>query len=477
MTFRVGSPWSPDSLDPAINGWLWRRINVVEPLLTVDYDASVTTGLAESYELADDDVTWRFSLKDGVTFHDGSSLTAEDAVFSLERVFDSGSLSGLPVTSVSAEDERTVVVETGQPFAPLPAHLTRGSAAIVSKGSLDSEGNVTKPVGTGPFQFESWESGTSITASAFSEYHGTTATVDELVYEGITDSQTRLLKLENDELDMARILPNSNVETLEGSDSLHSHAYEIPRARYLVFDTQSEPFADRRVRRAVMHAVDRQAVVDSVLEGLGSTAVGPFPPAVTDWANEDLEPYAHDPDRARTLLSEAGWEQGENGRQRDGSDLSVDIWTYSTRPLLPVIAEVVQTQLGEVGFDVSVRTMESGTIEERANSEDFGMVLWSNSVLWYPDPDRLTDFVHSEDATMFSGYANDEVDDLLARGRRTADEAERKQIYDEVQAKMQEDVPIGWLTYYTNVVGTRADVSGYEPHPTESCYHLESVSK
>lgn len=477
VTIRVGSPWTPDSLDPVVNGWLWRRISVTEPLLTVDYDTSIVAGLATSWELADDRETWQFDLKTDVAFHDGTPVTADAVASSLKRAFDSSALAALPIESVSAPDKQTVTITTDGPFAPLPAHLTRGRTGIIAPSSVNSNGTVTNPVGTGPFQFASWKPGTSITATANQDYHGAPPEINRLVYEGVTDSQTRRLKLQNDELDMARILPNHTVDQLQRSEDLKAYTYEIPRSRYLVFDTTSEPFNDRRVRQAVMHAVDGQTIVESILEGLGSEAIGPFPPEVTSWANSDLEPYDYAPEKADALLTKAGWRMKDGTRRRDGVPLDVDIWTYDSRPLLSPIAEVLQAQLGEVGFDVSLQTMDHATIKERTNSEPFGMALWSNSVLWYPDPDRLTDFVHSSEATMFSGYENPEVDRLLEQGRATPKYEDRKGIYDEIQTIIQRDVPIGWLTYYTNVVGTRADVSGYHPHPTEASYHLETVSK
>ncbi|SDG14994.1 ABC transporter substrate-binding protein [Halorientalis regularis] len=473
--FTVGSPWTPDSRDPVVNGWLWRRISVLEPLLTVDYDATVAPGLATDWRMVDDE-TWEFDLREGVTFHDGTELTAKTVLPSLRRAFDSSSMASVPVKSIETADNRTLTMKTDEPFSPLPAHCTRGSTCLVSPTAIADDGSVSEPIGTGPFQFESWNQGSSITASANSDYHGENASIETLVYEGITDDQTRRLKLENDELDMARILPNETVDSLELRDDITAHTYQIPRARYLVFDLDSSPFADRRVRRAVMHAVDRETIVENLLNGLGSPAVGPFPSDVTDWAADDLEPYEHDPGRARDLLAEAGWEPNGTGRTRDGDPLSVSIWTYDTRPLLPTIAQVIQTQLGEVGFEVDIEVMESSTIKERATNGSFDAVLWSNSVLWYPDPDRLSDFVHSETATMFSGYENETVDRRLEEARRTTDRDERFGRYAEVQHILQRDLPIGWLTYYTNVVATRAGVEAYRPHPIESCYHLENVT-
>ncbi|RDZ35696.1 peptide ABC transporter substrate-binding protein [Haloferax sp. Atlit-47N] len=473
-TFRVGTPWNPDSLDPLVKGWMFRKLNVIEPLVIADYNASVKPGLASGWSTSDDNLTWKFTLREGVSFHDGTPLTVDAVVASLRRSFNSDSLASLPVESVSGSGERVVEIETSTPFAPLPAHLTRGPTSIIAESSYDDDGNVTAPVGTGPFQFDSWKPGERITTVSNPSYRGQTPAIDTLVYESVPDDQTRLLKLENAELDMARALPGSAISTLNDRSNVEPVAYAVPRSRYLVYDTTSPPFDDRNVRRAVMHAVDREKIVDSVLNGLGPAATGPFPSGVTNWAHADLEPYPYDPQTARQLLTDAGWEPSEDARERDGEPLEIDLWTYDARAL-PIVSKAVQAQLSQVGFDVSLQVMDYGTIEERANSEAFDLVMWSNSLLWYPDPDRLTDFVHSENATMFSGYANDRVDELLAEARQVTDAEERKRRYDEVQSIIQRDVPIGWLTYVTNVVGMDADVTGYKPLPTETCYHLENL--
>ncbi len=473
-TFHIGTPWNPDSLDPLVKGWMFRKLNIIEPLVIADYDASVKPGLASEWTTSDNKLTWEFTLQEDVSFHDGTPLTVDAVVSSLRRSFEADSLANLPVESISAKGERVVEIETSTPFAPLPAHLTRAPTSIVAEDSYDNDGDIKKPIGTGPFQFDSWTQGERITAVSNSSYRGQTPAIDTLVYESVPDEQTRVLKLENTELDMARALSGSTISTLEDREYLEPVDYAVPRSRYLVYDTTSSPFDDVKVRRAVMHAIDQEEIVGSVLNDLGPAAIGPFPPEVTDWANTDLEPYPYEPQTAEQLLAEAGWKATGNGRERDGETLEIGLWTYDARTL-PLVSEVVQGQLSQVGFSVNLQVMDYSTIDERANSEEFDLVMWSNSLLWYSDPDRLADFVHSKDATMFSGYANDRVDTLLEEARRIPDANERKRRYDEVQSIVQRDVPIGWLTYVTNVVGMNAGIDGYEPLPTETCYHLENI--
>ncbi len=249
------------------------------------------------------------------------------------------------------------------------------------------------------------------------EYYGTFPEIEAVRYEVIEDDQTRRLKLENNEIEMALILPNEMVSDLQNTDGIDVHTPEIPRIRFLTFDTQSEPFDDARVRQAVDHAVDRRAITESVLGGVDDPAVAPFSPDVSDWGNPDLDQDRSDPERARSLLSDAGWTRdGDDIRTRDGDELTVELLTFDARSL-PVIGEVLQDQLATVGIDLDVSVMEYSAMVERVSQESFDSYLTSWGTLYYSDPDRLADMFHSEEAALHHGYDNERVDALLAEAR------------------------------------------------------------
>lgn len=474
--FRIGGPWEATG-DPIQGGHMLRRLGVTEALVGVDYEANVTPELATEWESYDDARRWRFSLRDDVAFHDGMSLDATAVVESLQRVIGSEAFADVPIDSVDRIDNRIVEVKTSASFAPLLAHLSRNEAVILSPDAIE-DGTVTKPISTGPFAIESLEPSTEVRTLRNEEYYGTVPTVESVRYEVVKDDQTRRFKLENRELEMARILPSAMVDQLELADGIDVYTFEIPRSRFLVFDTASPPFDDKRVRRAVNYAIDREAITDSILNGVDDPAIGPFPESLTEWANPDLEGYSHDPDRARALLSEAGWtadERDESGiRTRGGDELSIEFLTFSARSL-PVIAEVLQDHLGQVGFDLDITTMEYGTMVDTIVQGPFDGYMTSWGTLWYPDPDRLTDMYHSDDSSLHHGYENPDVDTLLEEARECTDRDERMERYYEVQSIVLEDAPVAYITDYTNVVATTAGVSGYEPHPTELRYGLESI--
>ncbi|WP_306053797.1 ABC transporter substrate-binding protein [Natronococcus wangiae] len=471
--FRIGGRWAPNR-DPLDSGDQTRRLGITEALVDVDYDANPVAGLATEWNRLDDH-RWEFVLREDVSFHDGELLDAAATVTSLRRTTESAAFEDVPIETVDAVDTTTVAIETETPFSPLPAHLSRNEAAILSPDNIGSDGVIDEPIGTGPFAVDEFHPESELHLVRHDDYHGNLPGFETVRYEVVDDDQTRRMKLENGEIEMARMLPNETVEPLESADGIDVYTPEIPRIRFLTFDTRSEPFADKRVRQAVSHAIDREAITESILAGIDDPAVGPLSPELTEWANPDLETDPYDPDRARALLSDAGWTHGDEVRTRDGSELAIECLTFDARDL-PLVAEVIQDHLATVGIDVDVTTMDYATMVDWVEQETFDTYLTSWGTLWYPDPDRLTEMYHSTAASLHHGYENDRVDTLLEAARELDERDARLERYHEVQSIVYEEAPIAVLTNYTNVVATTAEVSGYEPHPTEARYGLESIT-
>lgn len=485
-TLRIANRWANNSLDPMQGHTQLQSLGLFETLLTIDYDARLAPGLAKSWSVSDDNRTWSFELREGVTFHDGTAFDAEAMAFSLRRSFGESeaaktagtALSTLPVESVDVPEDYRVTVTTETPFAPLPAHLTRRYAAAMSPESLDQDDEFVEPIGTGPFEFVSWEGGDGTTVlSLFEDYHGELPALDRVEYRLIDDAQTRELTLRNREVDIALQLPPEAMGRIESTDGVGVVTYQPPRLRFFTFNSTVAPTDELNVRKAFNYGIDAQAIIDSVLEGIETPAVGPWGPQVP-WRNENLEGYDYDPERAASLLDEAGWQPGDDGtRRRDGEPLALTLWTYTTRAEQVLIVETIQSQLGDIGFDVEVRSTGYGAMDEARLSGEAQVTLENWSMYgWPPDPDRLTLFYHSE-SDMAVGYANDRVDEILTTGRQTVDRAERKRLYDELQEIVLEELPLGYLTYPTSVVGVNDVLKGWQPHPTQYQYGVQLASK
>ncbi len=480
---NVGGPWGPKTLDVHKSGYVFKRLGVVENLVEVDANLKLVPGLAESWTVSSDKTAWTFKLRQDVRFHDGMPLTAGAVMASLERLQQVGSvLKDVPLKSIEAPDDATLVLTTTEPFAPLAAYLSMGETAPLAASSFDASGEVVQPVGTGPFVFESWKAKEEVVTARNDAYWGPKAKVSRVVYRSVPDAVTRLAMLRAGDLDIAQILPPESIDSIKASGKFEILRMPIGRCRMMGLNMAKEPFSDIRARKAVNLAVNREDLVNYVLEGVGESATTLYPPMVY-WANDELDGFAFDPAKAKKLLSEAGWvdSDGDGIREKDGEPLKIKLVTYPERAALPPTAEVVQAQLGEVGFDVELVVTQVDAANAMRNQGDFDMFLVGRGLLFVPDPDYNLMRDYFSDNTFKNGwgayhYRNEEVDRLLLEGRAEFDQAKRKTLYDQVQALLMQDAPMVYLNYYVNVDAVAKGVQGYRMHPTESSYHLETVS-
>ncbi len=480
---RIGAPWSPKTMDPQIDGYMFTRLGVVEGLTTVDDKLNVLPCLATEWKISDDKLTWTFTLRGGVTFHDGTPLTAPVYRDAFQRLREKGVLlKNVPLDSIEAPNDLTLVIKTTQPFSPLPAYLARGEAGALAPASFDAAGEIVKPVGTGVFMVDSWTIKEQIVLLPNKAHWGAVKPkLDQVVYKSIPEALTRLAMLRGGELDLAQIMPADAAKSLAGSKDFTIHTMPIARCRMMSFNLTREPFADPLVRKALNLALNRVEIVDAILDGIGEPARTLFPPQVT-WANTALKGFDLDQAAAKELLAQAGWKDEDNDGivEKDGKPLRVRLVTYPERAELPPMAEVIQQQLAKVGMGCDVAALQLNAAEQSRNAGDFDLYLMGRGLLFVPDPDDNLMLDYYSGNTVKDGwgafrYSNPKVDELLLAARESFDQDERKKIYDEVQAIFETDLPMAYLNYYVNIDLVSKKVSGYRMHPTEQTFSLETV--
>jgi len=479
---RLSKSFDEDSLDPISTSWLPRWIGLQECLVRIDRDLKLVPALATSWSTNDDASSWRFELREDVTFHDGTEFTADAARWSLARTFSIGETteesvtSSTPITSITAEDRYLLRIDLDKPFVPLPAYLALNDAAI-ARPQDTGENEEFDPVFTGPFEVESWTPNVRLVSVRNEDYYGSHPGIDRIEFEVVVDGETRELKLLNDELDMVWNQPVTSVSAFESDPNTEAYFQQKTQTRCLAFNTNSGPFAEKRVRQAANYALDEKANVENVLEGVGKLGVGPWPPDIY-WANDELTAYTHDSQQAAKLLDDAGLELRDGVRYRDGEPLGITLHTYPTRANFRTLAEAMQAQLQDVGFKVELKLTDWSTMLEGKEQGNFDTTMEARTTFAYPpDPENLASLYHSKDSYMDTGYENEEVDKLLELGRATPDREERKRHYDRVQAIVMEDLPISYQSYMTVVHGTRSDVENFSPtHPVGNQYKLAGVS-
>ncbi len=456
------------------NGFLLvEKTHIAETLLTMDENYRIQPVLATSWKQVEDNV-WEFTLREGVRFHDGAPLTAADAAYAIERVVNANPrVKGLTkITSVMAAGDQTLRITTGELNLLLPEALTGADLCILSRESFNEKGELTRPIGTGPFKFTSWDQATGeVIVEKNFNYWGAVPRLSKMVFKPIPDANTRALALEKGEIDFTFDLPYGELDRLNKVPGVKVALYPEPRIYRLELNMTREPFNDLRVRQALNHAIDRTGIVKNVLHDCGTATIGPF---VQDapWCNREVEgSYSYDPDKARSLLTEAGWvdKNGDGIREKDGKPFAITIMTWSSRPGMPPMAEALQAQFREIGIDAKVQILEYGTIYDNVKKGNWDTVLASFQT---SDPHKYLASVYGSNGSQnVAKYVNDEVDALIDQAARTAVPEKRYAIYRQVQEIITRDTPVINIACYKMAVGMRDYVKGFKFNPNAHDLH------
>jgi peptide/nickel transport system substrate-binding protein len=471
----------PKSLDPhavtAVNDF---RIlmNVYDGLVRYKSGTlEVEPSLAESWTISDDGQTYTFKLREGVKFHDGTAFNAEAVKFNFDRMLkedhpfhDTGpfplSFFFGTVDSVEAPDAQTVIFKLKEPYAPFLSNLAYPTGLIVSPDAVKKHGKDfgRNPSGTGPFKFAEWESNAKVVIEANPDYWGDAPKLKAVVFRPITDANTRVAEMLSGGVDVMVEVPPDNVATFSGDANFTVLEQAGPHLWFLILNTKEGPFKDKRVRQAVNYAIDKKALVENVLQGTAVVAAGPTPPAFA-WAyNENLQPYPHDIEKAKSLLKEAG---AENAK------LTFYVTEGGSGMLDPVaMGAAIQADLAEVGFDVKIETYEWNTFLGKVNpglegNADMAEMAWMTN-----DPDTLPYLALRTEATPDKGgfnsgyYSNAKVDELLVAARRETDKDKRAALYKEMQTVVQEDAPWAFIANWKQNAVTNSRVEGFALEPS-----------
>ncbi|GLQ54682.1 ABC transporter substrate-binding protein [Devosia nitrariae] len=473
-TLDIAIDSSPAGLDPhlitAFNSVVIVQDNIYEGLTGVDKDLAIVPRLAESWEVSQDGLTYTFKLREGVTFHDGSAMDAEDVAASIRRVQSEAIASPLasrvtPITGIEVVDPTTVVFTLDAPFAPILSSLS--SIAIVpAEFETDAEALQQAPVGTGPFKFAEWQPNGFISLDKNEDYHveGQPA-LDEVVFNFVPEAATRQVGITSGEYGLLPGIDPATALQLQGQPGVTVQETRDISYTLVGMNASREPFDDPRVRTAINMLLNRQEIIDGALFGMGVPA-GPLSPALVNWALEPSEYacYTTDVEGAKALLEEAGVE----------TPLQV---TMNVLPRQDTrdIAQVVQQQLAAGGIEVELLNQEIGQFVQDWRNSNFDLFVSANG--GSPDPDEYfyRTFYGGGSTNVFK-YDDDEIDAWLDEGRTTTDQAERKEIYDNVQRKLACEGPVAHIAYGSLNTAVNEKVEGFDIYPNGRLTSLVNVT-
>jgi peptide/nickel transport system substrate-binding protein len=450
--------WAPETDD----AHALTRAGCLETLLKIGYETELEPMLATEWEQVDP-TTWAFTLREDVQFQNGTPLDAEAVAGALNHLLEvetpARAFNADVVSSVTATDESTVEVKTPNADPLLPLRVANPNTGILAPEAYTGKKIDIFGTCTGPFEVTDEATGQSLTLEANYDYWGGDVTLDSAEVRFIVDGATRATQLQTGEAQIARGIPAASVATVEGDSNLTIEEYPIARSTVLLLNNEQPPFDDPLVRQALRYALDTQAIVDSIYEGVGEPAVGPFAPE-SPWAPEGAEPVSQDLDEARSLFDQAGV---------DPESISIAVLAYNDRPEFADLAAVIQSQLGELGIDVEVKPGEYAAMEPDLLSGNFDAALLSRGYLVdVADPGGylLSDWT-CEGGYNIARYCDPATDQAIQDAALVEDVDTRNEAYGEIAASLQDDAASVWLLHEAAIWGTQADVEGFEPHPLD----------
>jgi peptide/nickel transport system substrate-binding protein len=429
-------------------------------------------------------LTWTFTLRDGVMFHDGTPFNAQAVEAHILRIQDPENASPnanlwAHITGVTVVDDLTIELQTETPFAAMLNYLAHGSGGIESPTAVEEHGEAyaQNPTGTGPYKMESFNPGTDLTLVRNDDFYGDPPALDSIVMRAVPEAGSRVLLLEAGEANVANDIPQEEAERFEAGDGLQLIAQSGLRTFWMEFNLNREIFQDVNVRKALNHAVNRQSIVDNLF--LGKATVLDSPAASTIQGHKSAGEYPYDPDMANQMLEEAGWTMGDDGvRQKDGVALQFTINTAEGEyPKDIQVVEAVQADLQAVGCGVEIWVVEAAArwdyLRLPHEEAEYDMLIFgfnpSNGDIGYHLNSLFrsnTDDTAAPNVWNLMWYSNPEVDDLLNEADGTVDTAARHELLGQAQQLIWDDAPMIWLYVPDILVGATSEVQDVFIWPT-----------
>jgi peptide/nickel transport system substrate-binding protein len=443
---------------PESGNFLHPSTGVWESLTYPGIDLEPMMQLATKIDSADNNQVWTVFLRQQVKFHDGSPLNAEAVVKSVMRLKDNPELDEystfLTLDKVEATDDNTVKFTFNRSQPGFAAMVAGKGCPIFSIKSFDEEGKVTHPYGTGPFKFEDYKKDEQLVITRNDNYWGEKAKLEKVTFKTVPDPSTRLAALTAGEIDaivdVGGILPEQS-STIKKDENLVLLTQPVTTSHYVVFNNKKEPFNDKDLRQAVSLSLDRKELVDKVMSGYGQPAETLYTPLAEKWVTKEL--WKTDKAKAKELASKAGEPQKV--------DLIVNAalanrWPYKS------IAEILQSELKELNFDVEIKTVEGVAWGDTLKNGEYDMTL-SPYTLMTGDPDfYFGQWIDSQGQMNIArglGYNNSEADRLVAEAATGKNAAARQKVYGELDKLVAEDVPVAPIYNDVCIYATKKTVN------------------
>ncbi len=414
--------------------------------------------LAESWEISEDKLTYTFKIREGIKWHDGTPFTSEDVVFSYNTIMnpkvDSPQLRAYyqEIRDVKAIDDLTVEFTYAKPYF-LALEFCGGMPIvpkhIFDKGDFNTNPAGRDPIGTGPYKFVRWTTGRDIVIDKNPDYWGEKPKINKIVFKIITDSTVSFQILKREELDVSGLTPiqwERQTNSPSFNENYDKLSYFTPNYSYIGWNSKRPYFADKQVRTALTHLVNRELILDKILYNLGAIVTNPFYINSPEY-DKSINPYPYDPQKAEELLKEADWidHDGDGIRDKDGVKFAFEFLIPGGSETGEKIATILKEELDNMGIQMDIRKTEWAVFTTRLNERNFDAVTLAWSMGVESDPYQIWSSTQAEKGSNFIGFKNKQADKLIEEARTEFDRDKRQELYRKFAEIIHEEQPYTFL--------------------------------
>ncbi|MEG0134881.1 MAG: ABC transporter substrate-binding protein [Cetobacterium sp.] len=469
----VAQGLKPKSLDPHLyNEFSTLAIteHVFNTLVTLNDQGNITPELAENWEyISEKEIL--FNLKKNVKFHNGKEMTEKDVVFSLQRMLKKPGSQTIvsDIESVKEAGKYRVLVKLKNPSAPLLYNLTMPLAAILNEEySLESEEKSSlSPIGTGPFKIKKWDNGENIVLEKFHDYYKGSPKIDGIIFKVITENSSRLAALETGDIDIAYAISPIDFDTIIENPKLNLLHKLSTTTEFISLNVMKEGLKNKNLRKAIHHSINKEGILEAVFLGRGKIAKSPINPSIFG-SYQELEGYEYNPSKAKEILKEENLE-----------NLNLKIWT-SENILRVQIAQIIQSDLKDVGIKSTIEIVDLGTFLQKTSSGAHDILL-TGWVLGASDSDAVMSALFHTSSIGSGGnrsfYSNIELDSELELARHTNDSEKRKNHYKKAQEIVADDNPVIPLIYKIDGIGVNKKIKNFQYNKSTMRNYYEVMEK
>ncbi|UNC93027.1 ABC transporter substrate-binding protein [Candidatus Contubernalis alkaliaceticus] len=459
----IGEQFDLGGYDPSSSMSSFVRALVYNNLVELDLNFNKVPGLAESWEMSPDGKTWTFGLRRDVFFHDGTPWDSEAAKFNLEWQIEKGQTWLSAVEDIQTPDSHTLVINLKVPVFTFVSDITPPFLAMVSPKAIDDEGNVTEAIGTGPFKLVSWTKDSQFVMEKNEDYFDSAPTLDRLIFKIIPDAETRALALDAGQIDMMSgreaLTVVQRFSDYEGIDIIKRMGQT---SELLFFNIYKEPFEDIRVRQAVAYAVNMEALVSDLLTDLAEPSSNFFSEAYKEYLNINPNMPSYNPERAQTLLEEAGWTIASDGiLEKGGQKLKAVLCFGAKNEENRLLSTAIQGILKDIGIEVELKALEDAALRESLTEKDYDMLMIGQWFVPHDDPTSHYQGGYWHSNSAYTIYTSEQLDGMIDDLAGSLDYQERVKLHRAVQAEILEHTPFMVVFHRNNIMLVNQKVKNF----------------